>query len=379
MHFIPYGRQQISQADIDAVVAVLTSDFLTQGKAVPQFEQDIQHYVGVQHCVAVNSATSALHLACLALGLKNDDVLWTSPISFVASSNCARYCGAMVDFVDIDSKTYTMCPNKLEAKLQKVHKIPKIVVPVHMAGSSCDMSAFKWLAERYGFFLLEDASHAIGGEYQQSKVGSCAYSDACVFSFHPVKIITTGEGGVICTNDKQLHEKMVRLRSHGITRDRQSMHDDQGEWYYEQLDLGFNYRMTDIQAALGSSQLKRLDDFIDRRRAIAQRYDHALQDYSLTRPFQADYQHSAYHLYIIQVLHRKQVYDALRAKNIGVNVHYIPIHLQPYYQKLGFKRGDFPIAEQYYAHAMSIPIFPALSDEAFQYIVDSLKQVIDLN
>lgn len=373
---IPYGRQSISQDDIDAVVSALQSDYLTQGPLIGQFEDGIKQAVGAKYCVAVNSATSALHIACLAMDLGIGDVLWTSPISFVASSNCALYCGAEVDFVDIDPTTYNMCPNKLEAKLKTSKKIPKIVVPVHLSGLSCDMEAFQNLAQKYGFYLLEDSSHAIGAEYKDSKVGSCAFSDASVFSFHPVKIITTGEGGVVTTNDPILYQKLLNFRSHGITRDPALMHENHGGWYYEQQCLGYNYRITDMQCALGLSQLKRLDHFISRRREIAKQYDAALQEFPLVIPHQPEYQKSSYHLYIVKVKNRAEVFHFMREKGILVNVHYIPIHTQPYYQSLGFKKGDFPVAEQYYLEAMSIPVYPDLKEEDFQYVITSLDQAI---
>ncbi|MCP0914812.1 UDP-4-amino-4,6-dideoxy-N-acetyl-beta-L-altrosamine transaminase [Legionella sp. 27cVA30] len=379
MRSIPYGRQNISQEDITAVIEVLKSDFLTQGPAVTQFEEQIKNYVGAEFSVAVNSATSALHIACLAMGLGEGDELWTSPISFVASSNCALYCRARVDFVDIDDKTYNLCPNRLEDKLKKGNKKPKMVVPVHLSGLSCDMEALHFLAEKYGFYLLEDASHAIGAEYKNKKVGSCSYSDAAVFSFHPVKIITTGEGGAVTTNDAALYEKLLMLRSHGITRDRSLMQTDHGPWYYEQLALGFNYRITDIQCALGYSQIKRLDAFIASRRKLATQYDAYLSKLPFVIPYQPDYQKSAYHLYIVQVENRAEVFQYLREQGIGVNVHYIPIHTQPYYQKLGFRKGDFPIAEQYYEKAISIPMFPDISAEEISYVLHHMARAVCLD
>lgn len=376
MNPIPYGKQDISDEDIAAVVAALKSSFLTQGPLVSAFEEDIKTRTGAEYCVATNSATSALHLACLAMGLSAGDELWTSPISFVASSNCALYCGARVDFVDIDARSYNLCPDRLEDKLKR-GVIPKVVVPVHLTGASCDMEALRFLAQRYGFRLLEDASHAIGADYQQGKVGSCDFSDATVFSFHPVKIVTTGEGGCITTNDRHAYERMLSLRSHGITRDRACMSTDHGPWYYEQTNLGFNYRITDIQCALGLSQLQRLDDFVQKRRALAARYNEALQSLPLIRPYQADYQQSAWHLYVIRVANRAAVYRDLQEQGIGVNVHYIPIHLQPFYREMGFRPGDFPVAEQYYAEALSLPMFPTLSDDAFRHVVHQVEQALD--
>jgi UDP-4-amino-4,6-dideoxy-N-acetyl-beta-L-altrosamine transaminase len=374
MKSIPYGKQSISQEDIDAIVETLKSDFLTQGPAVETFEETIKTYTSAKYCIAVNSATSALHIACLAAGLGEGDLLWTSPISFVASSNCALYCGAKVDFVDIDSQTYNMSPSQLEDKLKKSKQLPKIVIPVHLSGLSCDMEAFRFLSSKYGFTLIEDSSHAIGGDYKNAKVGSCEYSDASIFSFHPVKIITTGEGGVITTNNFELYQKMTRLRTHGITRDPKLMSQYEGPWYYEQLDLGFNYRITDLQCALGTSQMKRLELFIQKRRAIAALYDTRLKHLPITTPFQPDYQKSSYHLYIIKTKHRLELFNHLRSRGVGVNVHYIPIHMQPYYQKLGFKKRDFPLAEQYYKEALSLPIFPDLTQNDLESIIEYLEE-----
>lgn len=369
---IPYGRQDINQQDIDAVVRVLQSDFLTQGPQVPAFEQMLAGYVGVEHAIAVNSATSALHIACLALGLGEGDWLWTTPITFVASANCALYCSARVDFVDIDPRTYNLCPQKLEEKLvaaKKAGKLPKIVVPVHLTGQPCDMAAIQALSKKYGFHIIEDASHAIGGNYKNEPIGSCRYSDITVFSFHPVKIITTAEGGVAVTNSQALAEKMQLLRSHGITRDAQQMtHEPDGPWYYQQIDLGFNYRMTDLQAALGQSQMQRLDEFVATRHQIAARYDNALADLPVMLPWQHPDSYSAYHLYVIRLqlsdIHstHRQIFERLRAEGIGVNLHYIPVHTQPWYQRMGFKVGDFPEAERYYAEAISLPMYATLTE-----------------
>ena len=384
---IPYGFQDITIQDIDAVTAVLKSDFLTQGPAIPRFEKAITNKCKVNYAVAVNSATSALHLACLALGLGKDDVLWTTPITFVASANCALYCGATVDFVDIDAKTYNLCPEKLEKKLELVSasggKLPAVVVPVHLSGQSCNMEKLHALSVRYGFKIIEDASHAIGAKYKNKPVGNCQYSDITVFSFHPVKIITTGEGGVTVTNDKKLADKMRLLRSHGITRDPELMtHEPHGPWYYQQTDLGFNYRMTDIQAALGLSQLERLDKYIDKRQSLASQYDKLLAELPVTRPYQHPDSYSSYHLYIIRLQPDKtrtshpEVFSFLRKQGIGVNLHYIPVHTQPYYQQAGFSYGDFPEAEKYYTEAISLPLFPKIKPEEQTYIVNMLKQVL---
>lgn len=383
---IPYGRQDINQADIDAVVEVLRSDFLTQGPMVPRFEQVVSQRMGARHAVAVNSATSALHIACLALDLGPGDWLWTSPITFVASANCGLYCGAKVDFVDIDPRTYNLCPQALERKLQKAERegrLPKIVIPVHLCGEPCDMAAIHALAQRYGFRIIEDASHAIGGRYKGEMVGNGRYSDITIFSFHPVKIITTAEGGMALTNDDALAERMALLRSHGITRDPEKMtHVADGPWYYQQIELGFNYRMTELQAALGLSQMARLDDYLARRHALSRRYDELLADQPLTLPWSHPDSHTALHLYVIRLqlgnigkTHR-QVFEALRTQGIGVNLHYIPVHTQPYYQKMGYKAGDFPEAERYYSEAISLPMYPAMSENQQDMVVDSVRKAL---
>jgi len=380
---IPYGRQDISDADIAAVAEVLSSDFLTQGPMVPKFEQGVAAYTGAAHAVAVNSATSALHIACLALGLGEGDWLWTSAITFVASANCARYCGASVDFVDIDAQTYNMSPECLAAKLgqaERTGKLPKIVVPAHLAGQPCDLRAIRELSERYGFRIIEDASHAIGSEYRGSRVGNCEYSDIAIFSFHPVKIITTGEGGIALTNDAALASRIRLLQSHGITRDpaRMSMSGTVGPWYYEQIALGYNYRLTDIQAALGLSQLRRLSQFISDRQVIADRYSELLADLPVTTPWQHPDGRSALHLYIVRLdldriaKSQVEVFNAMRAAGIGVNLHYIPVYRQPYYQQLGFRSGYCPQAERYYAEAMTLPLFPAMTVGQQQSVVGAL-------
>jgi UDP-4-amino-4,6-dideoxy-N-acetyl-beta-L-altrosamine transaminase len=383
---IPYGRQHITQADIDAVVDVLQSDFLTQGPKVPAFERAVADKVGAKYAVAVNSGTSALHVAYLALGLGPGDILWTSPITFVASANCALYCGAKVDFVDIDLHTYTMCPKALEKKLEqakKENRLPKIVIPVHLCGQPCNMKAIFDLSQKYGFKIVEDACHALGGEYKGSLIGNCRYSDITVFSFHPVKIITTGEGGMATTNDADLASHMARLCSHGITRDPDLMtHAPDGPWYYQQIDLGFNYRMTDVQAALGLSQLGKLDEFIARRRELAQRYDQLLANFPVVTPWQDPEGLSAWHLYVIRLQldkisqNHEQVFVALREKGIGVNLHYIPVNNQPWYQKLGFKTGQFPNAEQYYREAITLPIFSAMTNDELNEVVTSLQEIL---
>ncbi len=383
---IPYGRQDIIQADIDAIVDVLRSDFLTQGPQVPLFEQKLADYCGAKHAVAVNSATSALHLACLALGLGPDDWLWTSPITFVASANCGLYCGARVDFVDINPRTYNLCPRALEQKLivaEREGRLPKIVVPVHLCGEPCDMRAIYALAQRFGFKIIEDASHAVGGKYRGEPIGNCRYSDVTVFSFHPVKIITTAEGGTAMTNDDALAERMALLRSHGITRDPACINrEPDGPWYYEQIDLGFNYRMTELQAALGISQMDRLDNYVARRHELACRYDALLAGLPVTTPWRHVDNYSGLHLYVIRLqlpggarTHRN-VFESLREQGIGVNLHYIPVHIQPYYQAMGFRAGDFPEAERYYAEAISLPMYPGLSDVQLQSVAKALGSAV---
>ena len=384
---IPYGRQDINQADIDAVVNVLRSDFLTQGPIVPAFENAVAMHCGVRHAVAVNSATSALHIACLALGVGNGDLVWTSPITFVASANCARYCGAAVDFVDIDPLTYNMSVECLRSKLegaQKIGKLPKVVIPVHLCGQSCDMAAIHELGQQFGFKIIEDASHAIGGTYRREPVGNCRFSDITVFSFHPVKIITTGEGGMAVTNDDKLASHMARLRTHGITRDPAEMtHEPDGPWYYQQLELGLNYRLTDIHAALGLSQMKRLEEFVETRNQIANRYTKVLAHLPVTVQLQPLDIYSAFHLYVIRLClpktkktHR-EVFEALRAVGIGVNLHYIPVYRQPYYAQMGFNPSHFPESERYYAEAISIPMYLGITEDQQDRVVAALRKAIE--
>lgn len=384
---IPYGRQEITPQDIAAVVEVLQSDYLTQGPMVPRFEQAVAQHVGAAHGVAVNSATSALHIACLALDLGPGDSLWTSPITFVASANCARYCGADVDFVDIDPRTYNLCPVALEQKLKvaaRQGKLPKIVVPVHLSGQPCDMEAIHALGNRYGFRIIEDASHAIGGKYRGEFVGNCRYSDITVFSFHPVKIITTAEGGMALTQNPVLAARMARLRTHGITREASEMtHMPDGPWYYQQIELGLNYRMTELQAALGLSQLQRLDEYVTTRHALASRYDDLLAPLPLNRPWQHPDSYSGLHLYVIRLKldaikrSHREVFEGLRSRGIGVNLHYIPVHLQPYYMNLGSRAGDYPEAEKYYEEAISLPMFHALGEERQDAVVRALCEVFE--
>lgn len=380
---IPYSRQSISEDDIQAVVEVLKSDFLTQGPVVPQFEQAVASYCRANHAVAVNSATSALHLACLALDVKPDDIVWTSPITFVASANCALYCGASVDFVDIDPDTYNLSVERLTEKLAEAECrgcLPKVVIPVHFGGLSCDMAAIRELSRRYGFKVIEDASHAIGGRYCDEPIGNCRYSDITVFSFHPVKIMTTGEGGIAVTNDIELARKMALLRSHGITRDANQMtHEPDGPWYYQQIELGFNYRMTDLQAALGLSQLNRLDAFVDRRHQLGDLYRQRLIDLPVNWQLQPEDCRSSLHLFVIRLQNSRigkshlEVFRLLRNADIGVNMHYIPVHIQPFYQNKGFKLGDCPEAEKYYAEAISLPLYPDLTELQLCQVTKVLK------
>ncbi|KCB21917.1 UDP-4-amino-4,6-dideoxy-N-acetyl-beta-L-altrosamine transaminase [Bordetella hinzii] len=383
---IPYGRQDITQADIDQVVAVLQSDFLTQGPQVPAFEETVADHVGARYAFAVNSATSALHVACLALGLGPGDILWTTPITFVASANCGLYCGAEVDFVDIDPRTYNMSVTALEAKLQDAKRegrLPKVVVPVHLCGQPCNMEAIHLLSRKYGFKVIEDASHAIGGKYKSEFIGNCRYSDITVFSFHPVKIITTAEGGMALTNDKTLADAMALFRSHGITRDPARMtHEADGGWYYQQITLGYNYRMTELQAALGISQMQRLDEYVAARHRLARRYDQLLARLPVITPWQHEDGYSGLHLYVIRLRldqisrTQRQVFDSLRDQGIGVNLHYIPVHTQPYYQSMGFKIGQFPESERYYTEAISLPMYQTMTEAQQDAVVAAVRLAV---
>jgi UDP-4-amino-4,6-dideoxy-N-acetyl-beta-L-altrosamine transaminase len=383
---IPYGRQSLDQADIDAVVAVLQSDWLTQGPTIERFEAAMAERCEAGFGIAVSNATAALHIACLAAGLGDGDALWTSPNTFLASANCGRYCGADVDFVDIDPLTWNLDVNALEHKLraaERIGKLPKVLVAVAFSGQSCDMRAIAELARTYGFIVIEDASHAVGARYAGRPVGCGEFADMTVFSFHPVKIITTGEGGLVLTNRPELAERLRRLRSHGMTRDPAQMDEpSHGPWYYQQVELGFNYRITDMQAALGLSQLGKLDGFLARRRELAARYQQLLADLPLDLPTaQADAE-SAWHLYVVRLqtqrlaVSHREVFEGLRAAGVGVNVHYIPVHLQPYYRDLGFIAGDFPEAEAYYAQAISLPLFPAMTHEQQDFVIGQLKTLL---
>lgn len=385
IYMIPYGQQHIDQSDIDAVEKILRSDFLTQGPTVPAFEDAIKKYCDVKYAVAVNSATSALHIACLALEVGPGDSVWTTPITFVASANCALYCGASVEFVDIDPLTYNLSVEKLAEKLSRAEqfgKLPKIVIPVHLSGQSCDMEGIYNLSQKYGFKVIEDASHAIGGRYLDKSIGNCRFSDVTVFSFHPVKIITTGEGGMAVTNDLNIAKKMRLFRGHGITRDAQDMlHTSHGPWYYEQIDLGFNYRMTDIQAALGLSQMQRLDMFVEQRHAVANKYTDLLDKMPIKTPYQSAKSYSSYHLYILQIdsalNDHLEFFKAMRSNGVGVNLHYIPIYRQPYYEKIGFSSSDYPEAEKYYSQAVSLPIFPGLTKMQQEYIANAVHKSLE--
>ena len=383
---IPYASQSISEQDIDAVVQVLRSDLITQGPLVAQFEQSIADYCSAQYVTVVCNGTIALHLACLALGVSTEDRVWTSPNTFVASANCALYCGATIDFVDIDADSYNISIDALKIKLQIAEKsgqLPKVLIVVHFSGQSCEMKAIKKLSDQYGFTIIEDAAHALGGEYLDQKIGSCYYSDITIFSLHPAKMITTGEGGVVLTNKPDIAEKIKLLHSHGITKDPQLMSkESEGLWYYQQLELGYNYRLTDFQAALGLSQLQRLDSFVIQRRNLAKRYNSKLISLALTTPWQHPDSRSSWHLYVISLKldqitkSRKQVFEQLRQAGIGVHVHYIPVHTQPYFQQLGFKKGDFPESEKYYQQAITLPLYVDLTEVQVDYITQKLSEIL---
>ena len=383
---IYYGKQSIGEEDVKAVEAVLRSDFLTQGPAIERFERKVADYCGAKYAVAVCNATAALHIACLSAGLGEADCLWTSPITFVASANCGRYCGADVDFVDIDEKTYNMSVTALEENLRrarKANKLPKVVIPVHLAGQSCDMVRIKELSEEYGFTIVEDASHAVGADYLETKVGSCAFSDMTVFSFHPVKIVTTGEGGMVLTNNRELYENLKIYRSHGITRDPARMtHESDGPWYYQQITLGCNYRMTDIQAALGASQMTRLDAFVARRRELAARYDELLRGLPLITPHVMEGANPSWHIYVVRAAFsqigktKQQIFEEMREHGIVLNLHYIPVHRQPYYEKLGFRQGDFPESEKYYEEAFTLPLYYDLTNDEQDEIIRAFRSVL---
>jgi UDP-4-amino-4,6-dideoxy-N-acetyl-beta-L-altrosamine transaminase len=383
---IPYGKQDITDADLEAVLKTLKSDRLTQGPVVNEFETAVSTKCSAKYALATNSATSALHIACLSLDLGSNDELWTSPNTFVASANCAIYCDAKIDFVDIDPATYNICPHALEQKLiaaKKLNKLPKIVIPVHFSGLSCDMEEIHRLSIEYGFKIIEDASHAIGGSYKDFSIGSCKYSDITIFSFHPVKIITTGEGGMALTNDKNLAKKLELFRTHGITRDTDEMlgHVD-GPWFYQQKALGFNYRITDFQASLGLSQLKRLDEYVKKRNQLAQRYQDKLKEFPVTFQEIKNDRYSAFHLFVINLVNeedisnRKKIFEQLREAGVGVNVHYIPVHLHPFYASMGFSKGDFPNSENYYKSAITLPLHPKLTISEQDYVIDKLLNSI---
>lgn len=375
---ISYGRQTLSDDDLEAVINNLRTDLITQGPVIKDFENAISEYTQARYVTSTSHGTSALHLACLALGLQAADTVWTSPISFVASANCALYCGATIDFVDINASTLNIDIDLLEDKLKTSKTPPKILIVVHMAGLPCEMQSIHELSRKYGFYIIEDAAHALGAQYLQKPVGSCEFSDLTIFSFHPVKSITTGEGGAVTTNRKALDLSLKKLRNHGLERDFSDSDEHRDEpWYYEQSCLGFNYRLTDFQAALGVSQLKKLDTFIEKRQSIFNYYQQHLNNLPLQLP--VDDSASAFHLYIIQLkensaIRRKALYHYLVKNGIKTNVHYIPIHLQPFYQKLGFRQGDFPVAERYYQRALTLPLFPELSINNCQQICQLIDQ-----
>ncbi|WP_404390793.1 UDP-4-amino-4,6-dideoxy-N-acetyl-beta-L-altrosamine transaminase [Pseudoalteromonas phenolica] len=380
---IPYGRQNISDADINAVIETLRSDFLTQGPQVPNFENKIAQYCEAKFAVATSNATASLHLACLALGVGKGDIVWTSPISFVASSNCALYCGAEVDFVDVEINTGLMSVTALENKLKQAaeeNRLPKVVIPVHLTGQSCDMARISKLAETFNFKVIEDASHAIGSAYKASPVGSCKYSDICVFSFHPVKIITTGEGGIATTNNNEIAQKLRQLRSHGVVRDPSALSsEEEGAWYYEQRELGFNYRLTDLQAALGASQLTRLDEFVSKRNLLASRYHELLSELPVSPIEIQEDNYSSYHLFIIRLENRsirRKTFDTLKSHGVGVNVHYIPIYWQPFYREKGFSKGYCPNAESFYNSIITLPLFPDLTVQEQDQVVKLLRNCL---
>lgn len=381
---IPYGRQEISQDDIDAVVTVLKSDFLTQGPAVEALERRIASYCDVRYAVAVSSATAGLHIAYQALGLKQGMRLWTTPNTFVATANAALYCGASVDFVDIDPFTYNMAVPALRMKLEQADKkgsLPDIVAPVHFSGQSCQLDEIKALSQQYGFLIVEDAAHCIGADFNGRKIGSCAYSNAAIFSTHPVKIITTGEGGIVTTNDEQMYQALLRLRTHGITRDPHLMQNkNEGAWYFEQVDLGYHYRITDMQCALGLSQMERLDSYVERRRALVARYNEKLAGLPIKLPYLQENCNSSWHLYVVvlknESLSRREVFDRMRAKNIGVNVHYIPVYRHPYFHQFNYNPRNFPETEAYYNQALTLPLYPALTHEEQDYICEELAGII---
>jgi UDP-4-amino-4,6-dideoxy-N-acetyl-beta-L-altrosamine transaminase len=379
---IPYGKHLVNEDDVDAVVEVLRNQFLTQGTVVPKFEQALCEYTGANHCVAVNSATSGLHVACLAAGVAVGDSVWTVPNSFVASANCALYCGATIDFVDIDPFTRNIDISALETKLQHAatqNRLPKALIVVHFSGLSCEMQTIQKLTQLYSIVLIEDAAHGLGGSYQQSKIGSCVYSDMSVLSFHPVKSITSAEGGAVLTNQSQLYQKLQLFAKHGVTKDpSQYQGESHGPWYYQQLELGYNYRLSDLHAALGLSQLSKLDVFIQKRSRLAKVYDNALADLPLKLPVEEPQFKSAWHLYMVELIQhdRQHVYQQLHDKGVGVNVHYIPIHLQPYYQQLGFKQGDFPVSEHFYQNALTLPLFPSLTDIEQAKVIAVLHEVL---
>lgn len=371
---IPYGRQTIDEEDIQAVVEVLRSDYLTTGPKIAEFEQMVADYTGAKYAVAVSNGTAALHAACFAAGIGEGDEVITTPLTFAASANCVLYCGGTPVFADVEKSTYNIDPEDIK---KKITDKTKAIIAVHLAGQPCDMDAIHEIAREHNLIVIEDAAHALGSEYRGRKVGSI--SDMTTFSFHPVKPITTGEGGMIVTDDKELYERLVLFRSHGITRDETFMTRKEGPWFYQQLELGYNYRMTDIQAALGCSQMKKLDGFIERRRELAKRYDEAFAECeNIVTPYQRPETNSGWHLYIIQVkdCDRREVFEKLRAEGIGVNVHYIPVYLHPYYQEHGYRDVHCKWAEEIYSNMISLPLYPGLEDEKQDEVIEKVKRIL---
>jgi UDP-4-amino-4,6-dideoxy-N-acetyl-beta-L-altrosamine transaminase len=377
--YLSYGKQTVDESDIQAVVDVLKGDYLTTGPFVKEFENKVASYVGAKYAVAVSNGTAALHMACFAAGIKDGDEVIVSPMTFAASANAVLYCGGTPVFSDIDPMTYNIDPDGIEAKITNK---TKAIIPVDFSGQSVDMDRIKEIADKYNLIIIEDAAHALGSEYKGTKVGSKA--DMVEFSFHPVKLITTGEGGIVTTNSEKLYKKMMIFRSHGITREKEILNENHGPWYYEQQYLGYNYRLTDFQSALGTSQMNKIEDFISRRREIVKLYNDSFKDLKeIVTPFEAEYSNSGWHIYVIKIkpelltVTRKEIFEALQAENIGVNVHYLPVYLHPYYRNLGYEKGLCPNAEELYKNMITLPLFPSMSDKDVNDVVTAVKKVID--